>query len=222
MPFRSFSTCLLDSVIFSNEVGIIEENAFHNINYVEFSKTPQYVSKDFVKLGCETIVIPKGGTSEFIKFGFSPDKLIEGGPKVKFNITVEKPGTILSSLPLNKLNEIDSLTITGFLYETDLEIIRKCKILRYLDLSHTYITYSPEIRKQHKSDMEALNFLFGLVGEGLDNKYRDGTISTNEYKANKALTYVLQSSTEFKESEENCLIPQIGRASCRERVCQYV
>ena len=84
---------------------------------------------------------------------------------------------------------------------------KKCRALKYLDLSHTYITYSPEFLKKQQADTEALNFLFGLLGKGLDNEHKDQKISTNEYQANKALTYLLQSATEFKEPEKNCCIP---------------
>lgn len=133
--------------------------------------------------------------------------LIEKDAQSSFNITVEEPGNILSSLPLKNLNSIDSLIITGFLYETDLNIIKKCRFLSYLDLSHTYITYSPKFLKQEQADTEALNFLFGLLGKGLDHESRDKKISTNEYQANKALAYVLQSATEFNEPENNCCIP---------------
>lgn len=203
----AFSGCLLDTVVFINDIENLHYQSFHYIKYVEFRNIPQKIDKDFSKFGYNIVAVPKGSRNQFINLGLSSDKIIEMGEKKKLNITVETPGSILSSLPLKNLSSVESLTITGFLYETDLDIIKKCRALKYLDLSHTYITYSPEFLKKQQADTEALNFLFGLLGKGLDNEYRDKNISTNEYQANKALTYILQSATEFKEPEKNCCIP---------------
>ena len=203
----AFSGCLLDTVVFINDIENLHYQSFHYIKYVEFRNIPKKIDKDFAEFGYNIVAVPKGSRNQFINLGLSSDKIIEMGEKEKINITIEKPGTILSSLPLKELSSVESLTITGFLYETDLDIIKKCRALKYLDLSHAYITYSPEFLKKQQADTEALNFLFGLLGKGLDNEHKDQKISTNEYQANKALTYLLQSATEFKEPEKNCCIP---------------
>ena len=203
----AFSGCSLDTVVFINDIENLHYQSFHYIKYVEFRNIPKKIDKDFAEFGYNIVAVPKGSRNQFINLGLSSDKIIEMGEKEKINITVEKPGSILSSLSLKNLSSVESLTITGFLYETDLDIIKQCRALKYLDLSHTYITYSPEFLKKQQADTEALNFLFGLLGKGLDNEHEDQKISTNEYQANKALTYLLQSATEFKEPEKNCCIP---------------
>ena len=157
-----------------------------------------------------TINIPKNSYEAYYALeSWGKMNLVEEGTKRSYSVTVETPGNILSSLPLDRLGTIDSLTISGFLYETDLKIIKeRCKLLRYLDLSHTYITYSPELIKKEKTEAEALGAIFELIGQGLDNNYKDGNMSTNDYQMNRALAYVLQSATEVKEPEKNCFIPQ--------------
>lgn len=123
-------------------------------------------------------------------------------------IEVKQPGTILSYLPLEKLSTIENLIIVGILNEKDIKVIRDCKGLKNLDLSHTYIAYSPEYMENKEAEGAALGLIFGLMGVALDNNYKDGKVSTNDYQASKALTYVLQSATEFSEAEKNCLIPK--------------
>ncbi len=210
--FSAFETCPIEKIIFlsPNPPHINDQviNVFDN-GYIYL--TDSWVNRENYSLGWDftyKMIVPKNAiTAYHSQELWNEMNLIEKDAQSSFNITVEEPGNILSSLPLKNLNSIDSLIITGFLYETDLNIIKKCRFLSYLDLSHTYITYSPKFLKQEQADTEALNFLFGLLGKGLDHESRDKKISTNEYQANKALAYVLQSATEFNEPENNCCIP---------------
>lgn len=192
--FSAFESCPIERIVFlsSNPPYINDTRSLDNLGWNSTYK----------------MIVPKDAFTAYHSQNlWSEMNIVQKDAQSSFNITVETPGSILSSLPLKNLSSVESLTITGFLYETDLDIIKKCKALKYLDLSHTYITYSPEFIKKQQADTEALNFLFGLLGKGLDNEYRDQKISTNEYQANKALTYILQSATEFKEPEKNCCIP---------------
>lgn len=192
--FSAFESCPIERIVFlsSNPPYINDTRSLGNLGWNSTYK----------------MIVPKDAFTAYHSQNlWNEMNIVQKNAQSSFNITVETPGSILSSLPLKNLSSVESLTITGFLYETDLDIIKKCKALKYLDLSHTYITYSPEFIKKQQADTEALNFLFGLLGKGLDNEYRDKNISTNEYQANKALTYILQSATEFKEPEKNCCIP---------------
>lgn len=192
--FSAFESCPIERIVFlsSNPPYINDTRSLDNLGWNSTYK----------------MIVPKDAFTAYHSQNlWNEMNIVQKDAQSSFNITVETPGSILSSLPLKNLSSVESLTITGFLYETDLDIIKKCKALKYLDLSHTYITYSPEFIKKQQADTEALNFLFGLLGKGLDNEYRDQKISTNEYQANKALTYILQSATEFKEPEKNCCIP---------------
>ena len=146
---------------------------------------------------------------EFIR----PSKIIKAGEKLSFNI--DKPGTILSYLPLNKLDKIDSLTITGFLFETDVAVINKCKYLRYLDLSRTFIMYSPQAKKQQINEVKAAIAILKFAGMDADLKYNDGDISSMEYIITKAMTELgnladehIDEAEQIKQANEDCIIPE--------------
>ena len=68
------------------------------------------------------IEVPANTFSSFTKF-VDEKYVLEKGRKTKsYTLNLEKPGTILSNLPLDDLDIIDSLTIVGFLYDTDMKI----------------------------------------------------------------------------------------------------
>lgn len=210
--FSAFETCPIERIVFlSSTPPHINDEKISIGENGDISLTTEWTARARYSLGWNStykMIVPKDAFMAYHSQNlWNEMNLVQKDAQSSFNITVEKPGTILSSLLLKNLSSVESLTVTGFLYETDLDIIKKCRALKYLDLSHTYITYSPEFLKKQQADTEALNFLFGLLGKGLDNEHKDQKISTNEYQANKALTYLLQSATEFKEPEKNCCIP---------------
>lgn len=142
-----------------------------------------------------------------------PTKIIEAGEELRFNITIEKPNTILAYLPLYNLDKIDSLTITGFLYETDIAIINRCKYLRYLDLSRTFITYSPQAKQQEINEQQAAIAMAKLLGVVAD--LSDTKLSTSDYVMMKAIAELGNLADEhkdelkqIKQANENCIIPQ--------------
>lgn len=144
-----------------------------------------------------------------------PNKIIKAGEELSFNITIDKPSTILSYLPLDKLEKIDSLTITGFLYETDIAVINKCKFLRYLDLSRTFIMYSPQAKQQQINEVKAAIAILNFAGMNADLKYNDGDMSSMEYIVTKAMAELgeiadkhVDEMKQIKQANENCIIPE--------------
>lgn len=69
------------------------------------------------------------------------------------NIVVKEPGNILKYLPLDRLTQITSLTISGQMYETDIAIIKMCTNLQYLNMSNATISESPESFERRKNEM---------------------------------------------------------------------
>jgi hypothetical protein len=127
------------------------------------------------------------------------------------NIKLEKPNSILSVLPIEMLPTIDSLTIVGFMYETDLKILEECKQLRYLDLSKTYITYSPEKVKEIEANAKYLKSLFRFAGLAADAKYKDKQMSTLDHAYVKGFAKLMSDGVVTK-ADEGCLIPM--RSMC--------
>ena len=58
---------------------------------------------------------------------------------------------------------VDSLTISGTIYDTELEILKKCKNMRYLDLSRAYTTYSPRTIEKKERDRAMAATMIGLI-----------------------------------------------------------
>lgn len=140
--------------------------------------------------------------------------IYEQRPNLKtYNIKVEKPGTILSYLPVNDLENIDSLTVTGVLYETDLDIIEKCVRLSYLNLRKTFITISPERQEKERAEMQALLGLFGMLGTMAEAQYNNNEIGVVDYASAKYLASLaddannLIDETNITEAEKKCSIP---------------
>ena len=127
------------------------------------------------------------------------------------NIKLEKPNSILSVFPIDLLSQIDSLTIVGFMYETDLKILEECKQLRYLDLSKTYITYSPAKVKEMETNAQYLKSLFQFMGVAADAKYNDYQMSTLDYAYVKGFSKLMADGVVSK-ADDGCLIPM--RSMC--------
>lgn len=162
------------------------------------------------------VEIPKGSKDKFMALCKRNDKksdyekcLFEQGAKLKsYDIKVEKPGTILSYLPMTELESIDSLTITGFLYETDIKIIEKCNRLSYLNLGKTVVTYSPELLKKHYAEREALGALFGMLGAMADAQYDNYEMGALDHAYTKAfVSLVQQDAASVKKGSEKSIIP---------------
>ena len=135
-------------------------------------------------------------------------------PSKSYNIKVEKPGTILSYLPVDKLNEIEAVTVTGLLYETDLEVLSECKNLISVDLTNTYICFSPEVLKEKKANAEMWAGFAKAMGAVADMKYNDFDMSTSDYVYSKLFTKLLEEGSNVKESDIKCVIPKGAFRDC--------
>lgn len=135
-------------------------------------------------------------------------------PSKSYNIKVEKPGTILSYLPVDKLNEIEAVTVTGLLYETDLEVLSECKNLISVDLSNSYICFSPEALKEKKANAEMWAGFAKAMGAVADMKYNDFDMSTSDYVYSKLFTKLLEEGSNVKESDIKCVIPKGAFRDC--------
>ena len=137
------------------------------------------------------------------------------------SVQLKKPGTLLSVIPIDKLQYIDSLTITGILYETDLKVItEQCKGLKKLDLSNCYTLYSPEELKKQRDQQEAFVGLVKAMGVAANMKYNDYDMSTNDYVYTKLFTKLVEQAGKETKSDDACVIPNyaFGRMPCLEEI----
>lgn len=135
-------------------------------------------------------------------------------PSKSYNIKVEKPGTILSYLPVDKLDEIEAVTITGILYETDLKVLSDCKNLISVDLSNTYICFSPEALKEKRANAEMFAGFARAMGAIADMKYDDFNMTTPDYVYAKLFTKLVEEGANTKEPEVKCIMPKGAFRNC--------
>lgn len=153
------------------------------------------------------VIIPAGTASRFSQW-FHPSDLAErGNGGLALNIKAEKPGMILSHIPMDKLGDIDSLTVVGFLYDSDIKILNKCSFLKYLDLSKAIITYSPETKAKQEANAKAFAGLFGMIGAAADMSYKDGNMSSLDYAYAKGMSELVKDVANVKTGYESCIIP---------------
>ena len=124
------------------------------------------------------------------------------------HISLKKPSTLLSVIPLDVLGDIDSLTIVGFMYETDTEVITKeCKNLRYLDISNTVTMMSPEALRKKQESTDALKNYIKAMGIVADAKFWNGEMGAVEYVYAKMFTDIEKIGNKVTKSEDVCVIP---------------
>lgn len=208
------------TIVFNKEVVNTQPYVLgeYGLEKVVFKQVPQILNKEFIckrslysglGLNVEKIEIPEGTMSKFLAFGIPEDALFESGhASLSLTAKLEKPNSLLSVISPDKLKDIDSLTVIGYMYETDVKVLSGCKRLRYLDLSRAYITYSPEEKKNIQQRQDAFKALFSFMGVAADAKYLDGNMSTMDYAFTKGFTrLVSESPDKITKADNGCIIP---------------
>ena len=218
----AFRMCCPKLLVFNKDVDYIGEWAFgdrEGVKKIVFKKVPKklangYYDKfihersDYPRENYDEINVPAGTENAFVALGIPREKIYsEGGGTLALSIQLEKPNSILSVLSPDKLSKVDSLTITGFMYETDLKILEDCKNMRYLDLSKTYITYSPEKMKEQRAEKEYLAALFSFMGEAADAKFNNYEMGVLDHAYVKGFAKLMEQSYSVKEADDGCIIP---------------
>lgn len=214
---QAFHCCCPDLLVFNKDVEFIGEDAFGDdkgVKKVVFKKVPKKLDRHFVKqkdydIKCDEIIIPEGTVNEFANLGVSRKKLFENIDKpLQYSILLDKPNSILSILPVNKLSHIDSLTIAGIMFETDLIVLKGCNNLRYLDLSNAYITYSPEALQAQEEGRKFAAALASYMSSVADLKYIDYQMNTSDYLQVKAFVNGFGESAKATKAEKGCIVPR--------------
>ena len=199
-----------ETVTFNKVASYISKEAFREVTQsIYFKQIPKRIEKGwYQKTICKEYYVPVGCETRLIEMGIPKDNVYPVGYKpITLTIELKKPNSILSSLQIDNLKYIDSLTIVGFLYETDLKVLNECKNLRYLDLSKTIITYSPEKRAEMKANAKMWSSIFSSLGAIADAKYNDYSMSTLDHAYAKGFTKLMQNALVTK-AEIGCIIPK--------------
>ena len=154
--------CVIDGVWSNGKIVQITDGElkYNNTTY-NVNLSNSYISIPYNSKICETIT----ASNYYSEIGLELQQKIEQMLNTKM-VKLEQPGTILTHLPLHQLNTIQSLTITGFIDETDLAIINKCTNLKFLDLSQANMKLSPKKIKEQQGETLAIGFVMNVVGLG--------------------------------------------------------
>lgn len=219
---QAFAQCNPVEVIFNKDVEYLGKCVFSaypnhkdGVGRFVFKKVPKKMGNPIVEANdYKEVIVPEGTEQDFISMGILRSRInIAGNKGLSYNIQLQKPNSILSHLPTDKLKYIDSLTIVGFLYETDLAVLQECKNLRYLDLQNAIITYSPEKMEQNRNDREAALSFFQLMGLNADMQYNDFKMSSMDYLFTKAFVKLAEGSIKVTQAEKACFIPDAALAN---------
>lgn len=197
----------IDRIIF-NDITNIEDYGFITVDVDEmiFNVMPNVLPRHFAT--CRNIQIPnlKGAYDTFVSWGIASDYLVDPSANLALDIIVTEPGNILKFLPVDKLTQIKSLTITGHMYETDIAILKQCTNLEYLNLEDTYISESPtsQERRQAENKMWADIAEISIVDAGV--KMETGQSTKREAKQQVAEA-VRAAATMQRQDMPDCYIP---------------
>ncbi len=162
--------------------------------------------------GCKNIKIirvPKGKVEYFAKMLKLPESIFEdGGATLEYNITVERPSTILEKLPADKLAQIGKLAVTGILDENDLAIIKSCKNLKELDLSHAYTTLSASEQEKRNSKKEFILGMLQTMGKVATEQYKNGEIGVIDNLQVQLVAEMAKDASQVKSGSSGCIIPR--------------
>lgn len=186
----------------------------------DHNNTSSYLSETWTKF-----IAPKGKIDKFrigpwggsINNSYWSACLFEDGQETVYSFNIEKPGTLNQFITDDNALKIETLTLSGILYDTDFATINKCKNLRYLDLRNTFPCLSPETIKKNKETQEALMGLLGLAFEGAaaDTRAKFETGQGSSFEAayydalNKKYQELIKADTgKSVSADPNCKLPE--------------
>ena len=197
------SNSSIHKVIFNAPVDIESEGLMY-VDTIVFNATPINLASDFSK--CHNIIIPKNKSERFISWGINSEYLIDPFADLTLDIIVTEPGNILKYLPIDKLTQITSLTVTGHLYETDLAIIKQCVNLQYLNLADTYISESPTSQERREAENKMWQDLAEL--STIDAVIKLETGQSNKREAKQQMAAAVNAAAMMQQEDmPECYIP---------------
>ena len=218
-----FSGTDIEKVVFSPNIKKICGHAFNNckklteivfpegcgdVEIDEYAFPIEHSNWEGLTTNINKIFVPKGRIEEFANKINLPEAFFDDGTcTLELDIKVEKPSTILDKLPVDKLKQIRSLTITGILDENDIEVLKGCIYLKKLDLSNAYTTLSEELQKKRKANSVFLRGMIQAMGELSQKKYENGEISTVDNLQVQLFTDLVKGTSNVKEASVGCVIP---------------
>lgn len=209
-----FSWAKIEKVVFSPKLRKIGKGAFRNCRNLQEIVFPDGCDNVEINpeafVGCnalKSIRVPNGKGQDYINMGLPEALITDGDATLNLKIELQKPGTILSKIPLKELNKISSLSVTGFLDENDIEVLKECVNLKELDLSNAYTTLSESLQKEREANSAFLQGMIQAMGKLGQQQYRNGEISTIDNLQIQLFAELSKGFSNVKDASVGCVIP---------------
>lgn len=217
---RAFDGSKINEIIFSGQYPPVlyfdnKDNYDYDSRGIIRYKKNTNIDLSFLK-GCD-IIIPQNTRSNYSIGYWKELPIKEPTETSEYKFIVEKPGTLNSIITNEIKRTATSISLKGNLYDTDLEIINQCIHLRYLDLSNTFISISPETLKKKQAEREFLSELFSNVADAAkeisNEQYNNGKEDLSTHVRTHVDATILKKASESLNSKEiksdpRCIIPR--------------
>lgn len=210
----AFRESSLDKVEFLGKYppSITQNKDDHSNWYNKSSYWPDY-------MGDIEFCIPENTLSSYSLGHWKKVVLIEKGTNTTFEITLETPGTMEKHLSDEIIANARTLTVKGILYDSDFEVLKKCKNIQTLDLSNSFICKSPETIENEEAEQAFIRGMLGYVTkitlEDSEKQYKEGKIDVGQHVSTNLLADAVKEAlnktgNKTITSNPNCIIPISG------------
>lgn len=164
-------------------------------------------------------IIPKGTRSNYDLGEWKKLKVLEDGATTNYTFDVKEPGTLVSLLTDEIIQNVTSLKLRGILYSDDIKLLEKCLNLKYLDISETFIAQSPKELKEKQEESEYLAQMFVNMGVIAQSEYEHYRMSTTDNLQVQLLAKLGEMAKNQKiTSDPNCQLPILGDTHVEELI----
>lgn len=144
-------------------------------------------------------LIPQGARAHRYNTGIWEDfRIKEVGAKNTYVCRLDSVGSLKRYITDDNAQNIDSLILNGVMDETEFEYIRKCRNLKYLDMSHCFTFASVEVAKNKAKAELAFAQLVALASgwnrQQKELQHANHEISTEQLQQAQVRDYFIQNS----------------------------
>lgn len=220
-----FEKTEINSIVFPETLEELNVCTFKNslIEEVELSGQypPSITGEGFWRndIGGIKFQIPANTLSSYQIGDWKNLVLLEKGANSIFEITLETPGTMEKHLSDEIIANARTLIVKGILYDTDFDVLKKCKNIQILDLSHSFICKSPETMENEEAEQAFIRGMLGYVTkltvEDSEKQYKEGRIDVGQHASTNLFAEAVKEAlnkagNETINSNPNCIIPKSG------------
>ena len=144
----------------------------------------EYDFREYVEENVEFIISAGTRKHRYNVGGWEKLRITELGTQDTYTFQLDSVGSLKNFLTDDIIPNVRSLTLKGFMDETEFALIRRCKYLKYLDMTDCFTFGSVEVAKQkYRSNAAFLQFLSAAAGindEITQMKYNNHEATTEE------------------------------------------